>query len=378
MGMNVNAVNIYGGSGVAGPSNYTSTAKYVPSDKERQEKLSRIEERANGGTSKDGDTVTVSAEGSKLQKLYESNGKSAVDFLKEDTGSRNSVPETIAANSEKMGISKERNEIKARSAEIDAFNRNMEDVRTEASAKSNEANLTQYSAHELKEMYEEGDITTAAYKDEMESRATNRAGDKEVKQETPPVKPDTDKEPKENINTVNNNVNAEKERLQRIQEKNAEEAKREERERLNEEDTDKAQERRAEATEKRLDNERENLEADRKADKELYNVAFSFQDSPYDVTSSIKEMEEDDSEIGVNRIEIPERNTPESTMTATVRAAEAAEETAELEDIRSTVNSENAEAANNMQNIAEAGNAAAQTTIDENAVNSRFTVQEVA
>ncbi len=385
MGMNVNAVNLYGGAGAAGPSNYVSTAKYVPSDEERQEKLSRIDEKANGGTSRDGDTVTVSAEGSKLQKLYENNGKSAVDFLKEDTGIRGSVPETISANSEKMGISKEQNENRIRSAEIDALKNSVENVSTENKADTEDriAERTEKTNGEAEQnrvkAEEKSVITEAQNKADDKNPAAAVQNREENNTEAVKAQNKPTEEPKEDINTGNQNVKAQKEFLQEVREKNQQEAKRQENKRLDAAETKEAQEHRAENTEKRLETERENIERARKADEELYNVAFSFKDSPYDATSSIKEMEEDTQEVGVNRIEAPERNnTPERTATVAAKAPETTEENNRLEDISSTVNSENVQAADNAQNIAEAANASAQTTIDENAVNSRFTVQEVA
>ncbi|MBQ9549821.1 MAG: hypothetical protein IJU87_03325 [Lachnospiraceae bacterium] len=395
--MNVNSVNLYKSVGAAGTAGYAAGVKYVPSDRERQEKLSKIDERANGGVSRDGDTVSISSEGSSLSKMYEVKGKNSIDFLKEDSGNMGGIAETISASSEKLGISKEINENRARQAEIDTLKENIETAapagkeETAAKADTNStdsADLTRYSANELKEMFEDGNITTAAYRSEMEDRRTNRAGDTE-EQEKPEnnevpaarrVTEDTRSEQTGNVNSGNDNVREAEERLENIQEKNADKLRAERKAELEEVLSDVADRRRAEVENARLDNEQENAQAARAADKELYNVAYSFQESPYDVTSSIKEMEEDESAIGINRIEVPEaavRNTPEAVNLRTA-APEVTEEAEELENVMTTVNTENVEASVNTQNIEAAANTAAQATIDENAVNNRVTVQEVA
>ena len=395
--MNVNSVNLYKSVGAAGAAGYAAGVKYVPSDRERQEKLSKIDERANGGVSRDGDTVSISSEGSSLSKMYEVKGNNSIDFLKEDSGNKENIAETISASSEKLGISKEINENRARQAEINSLKENIEtlapagkeEIAEKADTKNTDsADLTQYSAHELKEMFEDGNITTAAYKSEMEDRRTNRAGDTE-EQEKPEnneapaariVTEDTRGEQTGNVNSGNDNVREAEERLENIQKKNADKLRAERKAELEEVLSDVADRRRAEVENARVDNEQENAEASRAADKELYNVAYSFQESPYDVTSSINEMEEDESAIGINRIEVPEatvRNTPEAVNLRTA-APEVTEEAEELENVMTTVNTENAEAAVNTQNIEAAANTAAQATIDENAVNNRVTVQEVA
>ena len=395
--MNVNSVNLYKSVGAAGTAGYAAGVKYVPSDRERQEKLSKIDERANGGVSRDGDTVSISSEGSSLSKMYEVKGKNSIDFLKEDSGNMGGIAETISASSEKLGISKEINENRARQAEIDTLKENIETAapagkeETAAKADTNStdsADLTRYSANELKEMFEDGNITTAAYRSEMEDRRTNRAGDTE-EQEKPEnnevpaarrVTEDTRSEQTGNVNSGNDNVREAEERLENIQEKNADKLRAERKAELEEVLSDVADRRRAEVENARLDNEQENAQAARAADKELYNVAYSFEESPYDVTSSIEEMEEDESAVGVNRIEVPEaavRNTPE-TVNLRTAAPEVTEEAEELENVMTTVNTENVEASVNTQNIEAAANTAAQATIDENAVNNRVTVQEVA
>ncbi len=395
--MNVNSVDLYRSVGASGVSGYQAGVKYVPSDRERQEKLSKIDSKANGGVSRDGDTVSISSEGSSLSKMYEAKGKNSIDFLKEDSGDKGNVAETISASSEKLGISKEINENRIRQAEVDTLKENIEtkapagkeETAGKADTKNTDsADLTQYSAHELKEMFEDGNITTAAYKSEMEDRRTNRAGDTE-EQEKPennevPVTRRSAEDPRtgktENADTGNENVRAAEERLESIREKNADKLRAERKAEREELLSEAADRRRAMTENQRLDTEQENAQAARAADKELYNVAYSFRESPYDVTSSIKEMEEDESAVGVNRIEIPEtavRNTPES---FGVRAAapEVTEEAEELENVMTTVNTENAEGAVNTQNIEAAASTAAQAAIDENAVNNRVTVQEVA
>ena len=374
-GMNVRAVNLYGSTPNIGASKYAGTAKYVPSDKERQERLSRIDEKANGGTSKDGDTVTVSAEGSKLQKMYEAGSSAKNSFLKEETPKGGSPAEAVARNSEKMGITPEVNEKNKAAADVQLITANLKasnEARTSNEAKAsndlnaektvkitNEVNaaddaeaakeakaeknadkgdLKSFSNNELKQLFEKGDISTASYKEEMDDRSTNGV-------------------------------------------KKAEDSGtgRKEAERLEDIETKKAQDKRADATRDRLDTEKENAARNREADKELLNNGFSFKDSPYDVTSSIKEMEEDESEAGVNRIEIPERNDTGNTPVPDRKVPETTEEAGELEDISSAVNSENTTAASEGSEIIEnAGLNAAQATIDENAVNNRVTVQEVA
>jgi len=405
--MNVNSVNLYKSVGAAGAVGYAAGVKYVPSDRERQEKLSKIDERANGGVSRDGDTVSISSEGSSLSKMYEVKGKNSIDFLKEDSGNMGGIAETISASSEKLGISKEINENRARQAEIDTLKENIETAapagkeETAAKADTNStdsADLTRYSANELKEMFEDGNITTAAYRSEMEDRRTNRAGDTERETESVNAEKtagrnmdaertaaqgrnaDQRSEQIENVNSGSANVRANEERLESIREKNAEKLRAERSEELDEVLSEVAERRRTEAENARVNNEEENAQAARAADKELYNVAYSFQESPYDVTSSIEEMEEDESAVGINRIEVPEapvRNTPEAVNVRTA-APEVTEEAEELENVMTTVNTENVEASVNTQNIEAAANTAAQATIDENAVNNRVTVQEVA
>lgn len=377
--MNVSAVNLYGSTPQIGASRYAGTAKYVPSDKERQEKLSKIDEKANGGTSKDGDTVTVSAEGSRLQKMYEGKSPAKNTFLKEDEGEGNSVAETISKGSEKLGITPEANEKKVNTAGLEMIKAGLDDAGDAKSEKKVDTdNLSSYSNNELKQLYEDGNITSASYKSEMESRATN--GVKKAEDRESALQDVKKEEPKEDISTAGKKAEADEERLSSIREKNRAEEKRQNDKLRDEALTEKAQERRAENTDKRLDNERENAEAKRQADKELYNVAFSFQDSPYDVTSSIKEMEEDESEIGVNRIEAP--GTPEREPAREAAPALRNEgnriENTPLEDVSSTVNSENVAQTDNSQNIQAAEVSEAQNTIDENAVNNRVTVQEVA
>jgi len=395
--MNVNSVDLYRSVGASGVSGYSAGVKYVPSDRERQEKLSKIDAKANGGVSRDGDTVSISSEGSSLSKMYEAKGKNSIDFLKEDSGNKGNIAETISASSEKLGISKEINENRIRQAEIDILKENIETMaptgKEETAAKADtkntdSADLTQYSAHELKEMFEDGNITTAAYKSEMEDRRTNRAGDTD-EQEKPENneasairRSDADSRDGKTVNadTGNDNVRAAEERLESIREKNADKLRAERKADREEVLSEVADRRRAVTENQRLDTEQENAQAARAADKELYNVAYSFQESPYDVTSSIKEMEEDESAVGINRIEVSEaavRNTPE-TLNARAAAPEVTEEAEELENVMTTVNTENAEEAVNTQNIEAAASTAAQAAIDENAVNNRVTVQEVA
>lgn len=368
-GMNIRAVNLYGSTPNIGASKYASTAKYVPSDKERQERLSRIDEKANGGTSKDGDTVTVSAEGAKLQQMYEAGSPAKNSFLKEDVPKGGSPAETVARSSEKMGITPEVNEKNKAAADVQLITANLRAANDSSASKdlkddntvritnevkaqndaeaANEAkaeknadsgDLKSFSNNELKQLFEKGDITTASYREEMDDRATNgvkNAGDNE--------------------------------------------SKRLEAERLDDIETKKAQDRRSDATRDRLDAEKENAARNREADKELLNNGFSFKDSPYDVTSSIEEMEEDEREVGVNRIEIPERNDTGNTPVPERKVPETSEEAGELEDISSAVNSENTTAAAvGSENIENAALNAAQAVIDENAVNNRVTVQEVA
>ncbi len=385
--MNVNAVNLYTGTGAVGASRYAGSAKYVPSDKERQEKLSKIEERANGGVSKDGDTVNISSEGSSLQKMFEAKGKNQVDFLKEDAGKAGSAADAVSKNAEELGITKELNEKQLRSGEVNMLNKGLESAK-DLAAETREkdvSDLSQFTNHELLEKFENGDITTKAYKAEMESRSTNRSGNADDKT---PVSEDTaapednranalNANDKEDISVFSLKNNDAEERLNKIQTEDRQQARTEENKRLNEAVTEKAQELRAEKTENRLETEKENLQAARQADNEQYNAEFSFQGTPYDVTSSIKEMEEDDSEIGINRIEAPENNTPERVV-AKNAAPKAEEETEELQDIRSTVNSDNVENVTDTRNAEEAGNAATLASIDQTASDNRLTVQEVA
>ena len=127
-----------------------------------EEKAASQAEQANGGVSKDGDTVTISSAGTYLQKTYQASSQSTIDYLAEDTTSGlDSTAKAIANAASSAGIS----------AEATAKNQASQAASTVSSSGSDStSNLSQYTTTELKEMLQNGEITQQEYDEEIASR----------------------------------------------------------------------------------------------------------------------------------------------------------------------------------------------------------------
>ena len=88
-------------------------------------------------------------------------------------------------------------------------------------------------------------------------------------------------------------------------------------------------------------------------------------------------MEEDDSAVGTNRIEISDREREEITVRVS-GVPETAEDNEEIENITVNLNAEYVAENDNSSDIAAAQDQTAADTVNENAVNNRVIVQEVS
>ncbi len=192
--------------------------------------------------------------------------------------------------------------------------------------------------------------------------------------------------PKEDKNTLaaDNREKEDKERynLQKTAEEKRQDKNLQEGKRFDASLTDKAQEKRAEDTEERIEFQKERntmgnagniYSSDPKDD--AYKVVFSFKEDPYEVASTNEEMEED---LLIERLRNQIDEGGMENITVNISAPEEnGEETAENAEAAATVNSENTAAAFNTENNEAATSQATLNTINQNAADERVIVQEV-
>lgn len=337
--MKVDAVSLYRVTDTApatGSSN--NNLRTIPSGDDL-EKRSLI--RANGGVSKDGDTVTVSDEG---------------------------VAKAVSSTALNLGISKDLNEMDRAFDRFKLLNETIKAVssRNKAVENGNEAadNADRVSkAAEDRSEDNRRKVEITDQKERLEVEA--REAEKPVRKEKEDIKANIRKEP------------TEQDKLEKTREEKARESKRREAERLNDLQTDKAENRRKEVRENRVEIREEKSDELRSENRDQYKVKFSFADSPYDVTSSVKEMEEDDSAVGTNRTEMNDREREEIAVRVS-EVPETAEDNEEIENITVNLNSGYVAENDNSANIAAAENQTATDTVNENTANNRVIVQEVS
>ena len=146
--------------------------------------------------------------------------------------------------------------------------------------------------------------------------------------------------------------------------------------------TDKAQEKRAENTEERIDFQKErnsignagNIYSEDPKDN-MYKVVLSFDKDPNEVASTTEELDED---AFMRRLRDQNEENRIENITVNISAPENNEENAPVrEEAAETVNSEAAAAAQNTGNAETAAYQSAQNTVDQNAADNRVIVQEV-
>ncbi len=172
--MNVNAVNILGNAGKTGQG-AAGVIKFIPSREETNERLMKEAKAANGGISKDGDTVNVSAGNTKLNTMYETKPQGNVSFLKDNDTEGKSVAETISGVAADKGISTELYNIDLDRAEAKMLSDEVGAIKKADSDLNKNADLSQYNAYELREMYQDGDISSTQYSSEIKSREQSKA-----------------------------------------------------------------------------------------------------------------------------------------------------------------------------------------------------------
>ena len=429
--MNVNAVNILGNAGKTGQG-AAGVIKFIPSREETNERLMKEAKAANGGISKDGDTVNVSAGNTKLNTMYETKPQGNVSFLKDNDTEGKSVAETISEVAADKGISSELYNIDLDRAEAKMLSDEAGAIREADSDLNKNADLSQYNAYELKEMYQDGDITSAQYSSEMKSREQSKAAANEKENFQIP-KEDKTSAAEEARKARDKASAAEEARKAEDKDSAAEQAKKAEDKKssvkstearnaayLKAEENDpfkkqvnkydpfekkaedlydplekKIEERQKAITEKE---QREIYNVAEKMEKDPYDVAGNMQKDPYDVALEMQgdpydvanEMAERTSEVNAagntqeygapeteeqNAARTEEPGNAGETITVNVSAPETPEQQPELENITINVSAAYA-AADNSENIAAARSDSAQAAIDENVMNSRVVVQE--
>ena len=127
-----------------------------------EEKSAKQQEIANGGISKDGDTVSISSAGTILQKTYQASSQSTVDYLSEDTtAGLDSTAKAIASAASSIGVSTEATAQSQASSAASTVS---------SSSSDSTSDLSQYTTSELRKMLQNGEITQQEYNEEIESR----------------------------------------------------------------------------------------------------------------------------------------------------------------------------------------------------------------
>ena len=429
--MNVNAVNILGNAGKTGQG-AAGVIKFIPSREETNERLMKEAKGANGGISKDGDTVNVSAGNTKLNTMYETKPQGNVSFLKDNDTEGKSVAETISEVAADKGISTELYNIDLDRAEAKILSDEAGAIREADSDLNKNADLSQYNAYELKEMYQDGDITSAQYSSEMKSREQSKAAANEkenfqIPKEDKASAAEEARKARDKASAAEEARKAEDkdpaaEQAKMAEDKNSSVKSTEERNaaylKAEENDPFKKQVNKYDPFEKKAedlyDPLEKKIEARQKAitekeQREIYNVAEKMEKDPYDVAGNMQkdpydvalEMQGDPYDVANEMAErtsevnaagkAPEYGAPETeeqsaarteepgnageTITVNVSAPETPEQQPELENITINVSAAYA-AADNSENIAAARSDSAQAAIDENVMNSRVVVQE--
>lgn len=330
--MNVNAVSLYRIADTAPATGSSSqNLRTIPSGDDL-EKRSLIQ--ANGGVSKDGDTVTVSDEG---------------------------VAKAVSSAALNLGISKDLNEMDSAFDRYKLLNETIKAV----SDRNKAADNTESAAKAAEKNPEEDRRKVEIPERKEEPEIENKAPEKPVREEKEDIKANIRKEP------------TEQDKLDKAREDKVRESRLREKERLDDIQTDKAESRREEVRENRAEIREEKSDELRSENRDQYKVKFSFADSPYDVTSSVKEMEEDDSAVGTNRTEMNDREREEIAVRVS-EVPETAEDNEEIENITVNLNSGYVAENDNSANIAAAENQTATDTVNENTANNRVIVQEVS
>ena len=144
---------------------YNVSTKSV-SETEKQNTAQNTNE--NVTTSKDGDTVEISAAGTaRSAKTYTAMSSSSGTVSK-DEGYTSKMAETVSNATSSVGItetSAAKNEMSAQSAAVSGS--------SSGSSSSSTGDLSSYSASELKEMLQNGEITQAENDAEMKSRSSS-------------------------------------------------------------------------------------------------------------------------------------------------------------------------------------------------------------
>lgn len=330
--MNIDAVSLYRIADTAPATGSSSqNLRTIPSGDDL-EKRSLIQ--ANGGVSKDGDTVTVSDEG---------------------------VAKAVSSAALNLGISKDLNEMDSAFDRYKLLNETIKAV----SDRNKAADNTESAAKAAEKKPEEDRRKVEILERKEEPEIENKAPEKPVREEKEDIKANIRKEP------------TEQDKLDKAREDKVRESRLREKERLDDIQTDKAESRREEVRENRAEIREEKSDELRSENRDQYKVKFSFADSPYDVTSSVKEMEEDDSAVGTNRTEINDREREEIAVRVS-EVPETAEDNEEIENITVNLNSGYVAENDNSANIAAAENQTATDTVNENTANNRVIVQEVS
>ncbi|MBQ6967718.1 MAG: hypothetical protein IJP84_07435 [Lachnospiraceae bacterium] len=402
--MNVNAVNILGNAGKTGQG-AAGVIKFIPSREETNERLMK-EAKANGGISKDGDTVNVSAGNSKLSSMYESKPQGNVSFLKDNDTEGKSVAETISEVASEKGISTELYNINLDKAEAKMLSDETGAIKAADADMNKNADLSQYNAYELKEMYQDGDITPAQYRSEMKSREQNKPAANEKENFQIPKEDKTpkfaqvkkDEEKNSSVKSTEDKNKAyqkaeENDPFKKLADQYDPFAKKEDQYDPLEKKIEERDKAITEKEQREIYNVAEKMEKDPydvagNMQKDPYDVALEMQGDPYDVANEMEEKTSEvnaagnDQEYGVP--ETPEQNTPKAeenennreTITVNVSAPETPEQQPELENITINVSAGYAAATDNSENIAAARNDSAQAAVDENVMNNRVVVQE--
>lgn len=122
----------------------------------------------NETTSKDGDTVEISAAGTVLSSTMSSQSSSSSDTVSEDEGYTSKMAGAVSSAASAIGITEASAAKSQMSAQAAAVTGSSSD-----SSSSSTSDLSSYSASQLKQMLENGEITQAEYEAEIQSRSTS-------------------------------------------------------------------------------------------------------------------------------------------------------------------------------------------------------------
>ncbi len=128
-------------------------------------------------TSKDGDTVEISAAGTAHSAKTYTAMSSTSGTVSKDEGYTSKMAETVSNAASSVGItetSAAKNEMSAQASAVSG---------NSSSSSSSTGDLSSYSASELKEMLQNGEITQAEYDAEMKSRSSS-SEDSDTEEET--------------------------------------------------------------------------------------------------------------------------------------------------------------------------------------------------